>query len=489
MGIFGLPSLIEAVAKNYAVKSYELSKFAGMKVAVDGSLWIYQTVIAMRSNGRDMKNQQGQLTSHLHGIFFKIIRMLQERILPIVVFDGKPPKSKSKTIKKRHERREAANKILKTLSDSEDEEYIKNFKQTFTPTKQDFKECQTMLDLMGIPYIIAPGEADPVCAWLGSRHDADGKCYVKGVASDDSDMLPLGARYLFKDFLRFMGKNKKVKVISLHRSLAKMNLTMDQFVDTCVLLGCDYSDRIKGIGPKTAFKLISKHGDLKKVLKFLSKKNRQDIYSDEDMSDKEDVNEKNNNSDSDDKHEKTNEECMIDAQYYFKNALKELDESEDFVLTEDNLTLCQFQYDELMDFMCVKHNFDVMKIQKGVKQLEECYTRMSIMRENTKKVHKILQPRSENYIFKTIEDDNIEFRSSDDEQPTKTAKIVAKQPAKQLMYGDFKDKSSFVNIKNPLNSQKIVLTDSSSDDADIAIIPKLIDCSPGHSSEEEIIDV
>src|SRR5271154_3959720 len=219
MGIQGLPSLINKLAGGYAVKSYNFSRFARMTVAIDTSLIVHQTVIALRSGGKDLKNKQGQLTSHLNGLFYKVLIFLQNEIVPIFVFDGKAPDIKNKTIEKRRERKMLAEKNLKTLSDSEGEEYIKNFKQSFKPTKQDYKECQILLDLMGIPYIQAPNEADVVCSWLAARYDPNSKKrYVKGVCSDDSDMLALGAPYLFKDMLKFMSKNKQVKVISLNRA-------------------------------------------------------------------------------------------------------------------------------------------------------------------------------------------------------------------------------------------------------------------------------
>jgi len=46
----------------------------------------------------------------------------------------------------------------------------------------------------------------------------------------------------------------------------------DQFVDLCILCGCDYCDTIRGIGPKTAVKLMQKHGSLEKVLENLDSK-------------------------------------------------------------------------------------------------------------------------------------------------------------------------------------------------------------------------
>lgn len=49
-------------------------------------------------------------------------------------------------------------------------------------------------------------------------------------------------------------------------------LKLAQFIDLCILLGCDYLEPIKGVGPKSALKLIREHGTLKKVVKHLRAK-------------------------------------------------------------------------------------------------------------------------------------------------------------------------------------------------------------------------
>lgn len=408
MGIPGLPALIQSKAGNYAVKEYDLTRFAGMTVAIDASLTVHQTVIAMRSSGRDLTNLKGQLTSHLYGIFYKILRFLEHGIVPIFVFDGKAPDIKNFTLRKRTEKKEHAKKLLESLTDSDDEEYIKNFKQTFSPSKKDYKELRIMLDLMGIPYLEAPGEADVAMAWLASKCNPDTeKPYVSGVCSNDSDLLAFGTPFLFKDMLCFMAKDKKVKVINLKRSLVRMELTMDQFIDLCVLIGCDYCKHLKGIGKKSAYNLIKKHGSLREVLKYL-KKNRV-LSVDEEGSEDNQIEE--------------TAECMLKAAHYFRTAVQDLDNDNSFVLTDDNLKLRQLQYDELMDFMCVKHGFDVERIKTGVDRLKGYYERMAITRPNTKKVHKILQPRSENYTFL---DDDIAFLPSDDERNEETEPIASK---------------------------------------------------------------
>ncbi|CAH6420086.1 XPG family DNA repair endonuclease [uncultured virus] len=390
MGIKGLPNLIKKEAGSYAIRSYKFSKFKGKGwvVSVDASLMIHQTVIAMRSTGRDMKNCEGDITSHIHGLFYKILVFLQNSIIPIFVFDGKASELKQETLDKRRKIMTDAEKKLEELSDSEDEEYIKNFKKTFRITKRDTNQIKILLDLMGIPYISAQGEADPVCAWLASRKDANGRRYCKGVCSDDSDMLVLGAPYLFRGMSRFLSTNKSVEIISLEKTLSKMGLTMDQFIDMCVMLGTDNCVNIPGIGPVGSLKLIRAHKTLQKVLGVVGRRVDED----------------------DDKAVeafKVRAQRMIEAQLYFKTALADIDADESFVITDSQLTLRQFQYEELMDFLCVKHGFDIERISIAINRFKEYYKMLGVVRPNTSKVHTILQPRSEDYSFKAQSDEII----------------------------------------------------------------------------------
>jgi flap endonuclease-1 len=376
MGIDGLPKLITTHAGKYATDTYDLTRFKGMIVAVDASSMIYQTVIASRSSGKDLRNKKGGLTSHLNGLFYKIIKFLETGIKPIFVYDGKPPEIKNMTIAKRRDAREKATESLKDLSDSGDELYIRKFKQSFRPTQEDFVESRILLDLMGIPYIIAPGEADPVCAWLTIRKDENGKRYAKGICSDDSDMLALGGLYLFKDMAKYMANGKKVTVINLNRTLHKMKLTKDQFQDMSVLLGCDYCSRIKGFGPKKAYEFIRDYDTLENVLDVLETGDKFERFR-----------------------EYIDRDCMIAARDYFRTVVDDLDLDSDFVITDDNVKVRNFQSDELIDFLCTKHNFDFEKIHTGIERLKEAHKKLHINRKNTKNVHKILEPNKYNYMM------------------------------------------------------------------------------------------
>lgn len=457
MGVNSLTSTINKFTNGAAIKKYKFDRFKNMAVSVDASLMIYQTVLAIRKNGKDMCNPNGQLTSHLYGIFYKIIAFLENHMIPIFVFDGKAPEIKRKTIARRNAVKAAAEEKLAGITDTTDPEYTKNIIKTFRPTAADIQELQTMLDLMGIPYIVAPEEADPVCAWLAARRGKNGKRYVAGVCSDDSDMLALGAPLLFKDMLRFMTKNKSIQVVSLETTLVEMNFTMAQFVDLCVMSGTDYCDNISGIGPVSAYKLIKKYGNLKSALESIPTVQEMDVLTKSGgsgktnkTSEKKSKSSKKSKSKSSHsspdttrrthsrKHKSSsdtqrglreNVECMFDAQEYFMTALEKLDDMDEFVVNDHNTRLRKIQFEELMDFLCVKHNFEVLRTKNSIERAMKYYEEMNVVRSNDKSYHKIIHPRCEDYIFKAQEEyrqkmDSLDVGFISEESENETEKIV-----------------------------------------------------------------
>lgn len=95
MGIKGLTNLISEHAPS-AIKSHEIKSYFGRKVAIDASMSIYQFMIAVRQqDGQLLQNEDGETTSHLMGMFYRTVRMVDHGIKPVYVFDGKPPTLKS----------------------------------------------------------------------------------------------------------------------------------------------------------------------------------------------------------------------------------------------------------------------------------------------------------------------------------------------------------------------------------------------------------
>lgn len=83
------------------------------------------------------------------------------------------------------------------------------------------------------------------------------------------DTLTFGTPILLKNLTASEQKKLPVTEINLAKALEELDMPMEQFIDLCMLLGCDYLDPIKGVGPKKALKLIREHKSLDQVLEVL----------------------------------------------------------------------------------------------------------------------------------------------------------------------------------------------------------------------------
>ena len=80
------------------------------------------------------------------------------------------------------------------------------------------------------------------------------------------DALTLGTPVLLRRLTTSAALNLPVLEIHLPRVLEGLRLTMDQFIDLCILSGCDYTDTIRGIGSKRALELVRKWGSIESIL-------------------------------------------------------------------------------------------------------------------------------------------------------------------------------------------------------------------------------
>jgi len=268
MGILGLSKLVADVAPA-AIKENEIKNYFGRKVAIDASMSLYQFLIAVRSEGSQLTNADGETTSHLMGTFYRTIRMVDNGIKPVYVFDGKPPTMKSGELEKRSERRQEAEAALqKAKEEGNMEEVDKQNRRLVKVSQSHVNDCKKLLELMGVPYVSAPCEAEAQCAELVKA----GKVYAVG--TEDMDALTFGSNVLLRHLTYSEARKMPIKEFYFDKILEGFGMTKDQFVDLCILLGCDYCEKIRGIGPKNAIKLVQEHKSIEEILKHLdSKKN------------------------------------------------------------------------------------------------------------------------------------------------------------------------------------------------------------------------
>jgi len=268
MGIKGLMKFLQEASPK-AVRAVDNQQaFTGRMLAIDASMCLYQFLIMIRENRsgtyQNLTNEDGQVTSHIIGMLTRTIRLMEAGIKPVYVFDGKPPELKLHELAERRAKREQAAVNLQAAVEAGDaEQVLKSTKGTVKVTREQNEETKKLLRLMGLPVVEAPSEAEATCAALCR----DGKVYAS--ATEDADCLTFGTKVLVRNLMAAEAQKKTIYEITLDRILEQLNISMDQFIDFCILCGCDYCDTLKGVGPSTAMRLLVQHGSLEKVLEVL----------------------------------------------------------------------------------------------------------------------------------------------------------------------------------------------------------------------------
>lgn len=244
------------------IKEIDISQYKGKKIAIDISILIYQIVIAIRNSGSDLTNNKGEITSHILGIFNKTINFLDKGIIPVYVFDGKPPQLKYKVLDARKQVRKRA---LDKLSDATTElDKIKYLKRSVSITREQMDQCRELLQLMGIPYIDAIEEADSELSYLCKEN------LVYAVLTEDMDILTFGSPRV----IRNLSSSSKIPIeIELNNILNKLKLNYEEFVDLCILFGCDYCPVLIDVKPPELFSIYNECRSIEKTLLELKKRN------------------------------------------------------------------------------------------------------------------------------------------------------------------------------------------------------------------------
>jgi len=240
------------------IKKINLKEYYGKKIAIDISILLYQIVIAIRNSGADLTNNKGEITSHILGLFNKTINFLEKGIIPIYVFDGKPPELKRKVI---DARKQVKKKAIEKLQNVKTEaEKIKYLKRSVYITSKQLDQCRELLRLMGIPYVDAPEEADSELAYLCREN------MVYAVLTEDMDILTFGSPRI----IRNLSSNKKPPIeIELSSTLDKLNINYEQFIELCILFGCDYCQHFNNITNTKIYDTYIKYNNIEKTIEKL----------------------------------------------------------------------------------------------------------------------------------------------------------------------------------------------------------------------------
>ncbi len=239
-----------------------LESLRGRSVAVDGNLELYQFLSIMRMrDGRPLMDREGRVTSHLNGLIFRTTRLIADfDIRPVFVFDGPPPEIKRAEIAKRRAVRQKAQEAYEAAVAQGDFGTAWSKAVTSTRlTREMVEDAKSLLTYLGIPWVQAPSEGEAEAAFLAQGGD------VWAAGSKDYDSLLFGAPRLVRflavgssEFLPSQGRSRAVppEVLDLEENLRNLGLTREQLIDAAILVGTDFFEGVKGIGPKTAVRSV-----------------------------------------------------------------------------------------------------------------------------------------------------------------------------------------------------------------------------------------
>ena len=266
-------------------KEIQIKELKGKVIAIDAFNTLYQFLTTIRQmDGSPLMNKEGEITSHLSGLFYRNIALLQEGIKPVYVFDGKPPELKMAEIERRKEAKRIAQGKFEKAEISGDIEEMKKYSGRFVKiTDKIINESKELLVALGIPVVQAPGEGEAEAAELSRRGS------VWASASQDYDSLLYGAPYLIRN-LTLARKRKtsagiyvdvNIELIEFQKVLDFLQIDKDQLICLAIIVGTDYNPGgIKGLGQKKALEIVRKYKYPVQIFDYLGKSSIYEINFD-----------------------------------------------------------------------------------------------------------------------------------------------------------------------------------------------------------------
>jgi len=258
----GIPKLNKLLLERCpdSIKKVHLDTLRSKKIAVDISIYLYKFL------------SDGDYMEHLY-LFLSMFKYYC--IVPIFIFDGKPPVEKNALLKRRYSDKQQAHReymdIEERMITENDKQKIIEMVQTMKILKKKmvritYREIEKAIELIsafGYEHYFAPHEADQLCVYL----TCIGKTYA--TLSDDMDMIVSGCPIVLRN-LSLM--NREVSLYDTNQILSNLQLTIHEFRDIIVISGTDYdiSTNSVNITVKKAFEYYTKYKESKSGLDFYS---------------------------------------------------------------------------------------------------------------------------------------------------------------------------------------------------------------------------
>jgi exonuclease-1 len=240
-------------------KPTHLRNFAGKTIGIDAYGWLHRGVIACA-----VELAQGKPTrKHIDYAMNRVRMLIHFGVKPYLVFDGDYLPSKGHTESDRAARRKESRRAgLQLLQEGKTAQAQQELQKAVDVTPLMAREMIEELKAAGIPYVVAPYEADSQLAYLEQQG------LINGVLSEDSDLLVFGVRCLLTKLDQY-GECVMIRRddFTACREVSLVGWKLNDFRLMAMLSGCDYLPGIEKMGLKTAYRLVRKHKTVDRIIR------------------------------------------------------------------------------------------------------------------------------------------------------------------------------------------------------------------------------
>lgn len=283
MGITSLNKLLKRYCGD-AFFPLPITAFKGKRISIDAGFWMYTHMATARKEVIKKTNIAAGEPNIIeirrvwfqHAVDF-ILGWLGNDVTPVFVFDGKSHPEKSNTKTERHDKRIAARAKIDALYAQlrgdilqQSPTIIDLLRKELTNFNdiphEEYELFKNVIKAIGVPCIQAQHDAEQLCASLC----IEGK--VAAVFSKDTDNLVLGCPLMITEFSKtsssydeFGHRVGHVECVRLDCVLSGLQLTQNEFVDMCIMCGCDFNENMPQVAVMTSYDLIKQWHCIEKL--------------------------------------------------------------------------------------------------------------------------------------------------------------------------------------------------------------------------------